>query len=120
MTRMKSPITFGLVAAIPIEALNFRFLGFPIDVGLPADTSWYWKLIAYQWLYLHWAGLISLDWIEHVVGCQQLNVVMGCHRLDTCVLLVSGYIGTALLLIAVILGFRWIRSLARKYSARRN
>ena len=58
-------------------------------------------------------GLFSLDWFERVVGCQQLNIVMGCRRVDTFVLFASGYLATALLLFAVNFGFqrllRWKR-----------
>jgi hypothetical protein len=65
-------------------------------------------------------GLRSLDCFERVFGRRQLNVVMGCQRVDMFVLFVSGYLDTAVLLIALILGFRWIPYLAERYFAGRN
>jgi hypothetical protein len=119
MTDMKR-ILIGLLAALPTEAVNFWLLPPPIDVGFPPGTPWYINLIGFQWVVLHFPGLLLLDRLERVVGCQQLNIVMGCRRVDVFVLFVSGYVVTALLLIAVILGFRRIPHLVRRYSAGRN
>jgi hypothetical protein len=113
---MKSPIEFALVAAIPAEAANFLFAGFPIDTGFPADTSWYVKLIAYQWLYLHWWGWLLVFKIDDA-GFEKL-IVHG--KLGDFILLVSGYLDTVLLILAGIFVLRYGRYLARKYSAGRN
>ena len=117
MTDMKWPIKTALLAALAIEAINFWLLAPPIDVGYPPGSPWYINLIGFQWVIVHLPGLRLLDWLERVSGCQQLNIVMGCRRVDIFVLFVSGYLDTALLLIAVIFGFRWIPHLARRYSA---
>jgi hypothetical protein len=111
---MKWPIKTALAASLPIEAITFWLLAPPIDVGYPPATPWYINLIGLQWVILHLPGLRSLNLFERVFGCQQLNIVMGCRRVDTSVLSVSGYLATALLLIAVILGFRWIAQLTRR------
>src|SRR6266567_6429105 len=105
-------IGIALLAALAIEAVNYLLLAPPIDVGYPPGTAWYIQFIGLQWVILHAAGLFTLGWIERVVGCHQLNVVMGCRQVDIIVLLVSGYLTTALLLIAVTFGFQ--RFLRRK------
>jgi hypothetical protein len=120
MTALKWPIGAALLAALAVETINFWVLAPPIDVGYPPGTPWYINLIGFQWVILHLPGLRSLDWLERVFGCQQRNIVMGCRRVDILVLFVSGYLDTALLLIAVVLGFRWIPLLARRYAAGQN
>lgn len=89
---MISPIKFALIAAIPIEAANLLFAGYPTDVGLPPATIWYEKLIAYRWLFLHWLGLFLID-------------DTGINALNNFVFLASGYFDTALLIVLVIFSF---------------
>jgi hypothetical protein len=103
---MKLKIGIVLLAALPIELVNWFLLPFPIDVGYPPDTPWYIKLIGIQWVALHRLGLFSLVWFEKVAGCHQFNVVMGCRRVDTVVLFAGGYLTTALLIFAVTYGFQ--------------
>ena len=117
---IKSPIKIGLLAASAIEAINFQFLAPPIDIGDPPGTPWYISVIGSQWVVLHLPGLLMLDRLERLAGCQQLNIVMGCRRVDIFVLFLSGYLVTASLLIVIILGFRWFPRLARRYSVRPN
>ena len=114
---IKSPIKIGLLAALAIEAINFRFLTPPIDIGYPPGTPWYIRLIGSQWLILHSPGLLMLDRLERVTGCPQLNIAMSCRPVDIFVLFLSGYLVTASLLIVIIVGFRWFHHLARRYSA---
>jgi hypothetical protein len=91
---------FALVAAIMIEALNLKFVVVPIDVGLPDDAPLYAKLLAAQWVYLHYLGLLLTSPFSSSAIFK---------RLFYPVLFVSGYLETALLLIAGVLIFRWIR-----------
>jgi hypothetical protein len=110
---MKLPMNVVLLAAIvaiPIEAVNFWLLPFPIDVGLPDDASWYQNLIGSQWVIVHLPGLRSIDWFNR----------MGFRGHDGLIVFVSGYLDTVLLLIVCILAFRWLRQLARKPSATQN
>jgi hypothetical protein len=120
MADMKWPIRTALLAALAIEAVNFWLLAPPIDVGYPPDTPWYINVLGLQWVILHLPGLRSLDWFERVSGCRQLNLVMGCRRVDTWVLFVSGYLATALLIITLIFAYRWIPRLSDRYFAGRN
>jgi hypothetical protein len=112
-TTVKLKIVIVLLAALAIETVNFVFLAPPIDVGYPPNTPWYIQSIGLEWVVLHAMGLFSLDWFERVVSCQQLNIVMGCRRVDTFVLFASGYLTTTLLLSAVSFGvqrfLRWKR-----------
>jgi hypothetical protein len=102
---MKSPIKLALFASIPIEALNYRFLMPPIEVGLPANTPWHIKLLAGQWVILHLPAFFAYRWLNPF-----------SDRMFDLELLVSGYLDTALLLLALIFAAKWIRHLARKYS----
>ncbi len=96
----KLKVRLVLVVALGIELVNFFRLAFPIDVGYPPDTPWYIQTIGLQWLGLHFLGLYSLPWFEKLAGCNQLNVVMGCRRVDNLVLFAGGYLTTALLIFA--------------------
>jgi hypothetical protein len=82
--------------------VNFFLLAPPIDVGLPDNASRFEKLVAFQWVILHWLGLQAPDWLG-----SQLGVF---------VLFASGYIETVLLMIACIFAFRWVRRLTGKHS----
>ena len=93
---MKSPIKIALLAALAVEAVNLR--AFPIDVGYPPDTPWYINLIGDQWVILHLAGLRLMHWFDTV----------GFKGHEGIALFLGGYIETALLLIAIILGFQWL------------
>lgn len=113
---MKRLIGIALLAALAVEAINFWFLIPPIDVGYAPGTPWYVSLIGFQWSILHFPGLYLLDSLERVSGCRQPDIVMACRQVDTWVLFVSGYLSTALLAVAAVLGFRWISQSARKNS----
>lgn len=98
---MKSRIAIALLAAIPIEAINLWICPFPIDVGYPEGTPWYWNLRGALWVFPHLTGIRMWDWLyQH--GLQKYFV----H-----VLFVSGYLSTVLVLLIIIFVLRWIRSL---------
>jgi hypothetical protein len=44
--------------------------------------------------------MLSLDWLTRVLGSEKLGM---------CVVIVSGYLETVLLLTGLILGLRWLR-----------
>jgi hypothetical protein len=116
--QMKLKIGIALLAALPIELVNFFLLAFPIDVGYPPNTPWYIQLIGSQWVALHLLGLFSLSWFEKIFGCHQLNIIMGCKRVDTVVLFAGGYLTTVLLIFAVMYSFQQLLRLRRKLSTR--
>lgn len=93
-------------AAIPIEGVNFllaRF--FPIDVGLPPHTPLWFKVIAYQALLLHAPGLMLYVRLYASGAVQPVG-------LFEFMLLATGYADTFLLILAVVLAIRWVRSRA--------
>ena len=75
---------------------------FPIDVGLPDAASLSVRVIAYQWLALHYLGVLSLNWLDQAHLLKQLGYP---------VLFVSGYLETSLLLYLLAQAIRWSRSL---------
>jgi hypothetical protein len=108
---MKLKVAIVLFASLLTELVNFFFLAFPIDVGYPPNTPWYIQLIGLQWVALHFLGLSCLSWFEKVFGCRQLNLVMGCRRVDTVVLFAGGYLTTVLLAFTVMYGFQQVHHL---------
>jgi hypothetical protein len=95
---IKLPVKIALMAAMPIEALNIVLAGALFDPG-PPDPRWGWKLFSYQWVALHYPGMLSLDWLTRILGSEKLGM---------CVVIVSGYLETVLLLAGLILGLRWM------------
>ena len=107
MTRIKPMIGLALIVAILVELVNLFFFTFPIDVGLAPDAPWYSQFLGAEWVLLHLAGLRVPSWLDPY-GTSP--------RFDYFVWFLSGYAGTALLLIAGILMIRWVRRLAGKRS----
>ena len=105
----KKTIAMALLAALPIEAVVFFLLPFPIDVGYEPGTAWYIQLIGLPWIVLHFAGLYALSWIERVAGCHQPNIAGNCGGVDTIELFISGYGTSAVLLIAILFVFQQFR-----------
>jgi len=107
---MNSPLKLALLAALPIEAANLRWAGFPLE-GLPDRTSWVVKVVAYQWLFLHYPGMLLLFHLsESRMDRQALS------RIETPLLFVNGYCETVLLIVAIVLGVRWwLRCVQRKH-----
>jgi hypothetical protein len=118
-TQMKLKMGIALIVSLAIELVNWFVFPFPIDVGYPPDTPWYWQLIGFQWVGLHYIGLYSSDWFEKILGCHQRNgrdVVMGCKRVDIVVFFTGGYLTTLLIVLAVMFGFQQVLRLRRRLS----
>ena len=106
---MKLKAGMALLVSLAIELVNWFVFPFPIDVGYPPGTPWYWQAVGFQWVALHYVGLRSSDWIEKVAGCHQRNghdVVMGCKSVDIAWLFAGGYLTTLLVVLTVMLGFQ--------------
>jgi hypothetical protein len=99
---MKKTAGLALLLALPIELVNFYVIGFPLDIGYPDDAPWYIKLLGLEWVLLHYIGLFLMDPFEKLTGCHDGNVVAGCVRVDTAVLLAGGYLATVLVVFALI------------------
>jgi hypothetical protein len=108
---VKLTVKFALLAAIPAEAVNFWFAGFPIDVGLPPDASVRVKLVAYQWLFLHYPVILSINWFEKLP--QKIEGLLVDLSLVVC-----GYAETVLLFLMALLVFKSLRQLAGKSTAK--
>jgi hypothetical protein len=108
MTKTESSIIFAFLTAIPIEVVNFFFAAVPIDVGIPVETPWYFKLIFYQWIVVHFPGLLFMAWSERT----RFEV------LTFLVLPMAGYFDTGLLILGVIAGVRWVRAEWRRRHAK--
>ena len=93
-------IAIALIIAAGIEGLTW-LAPFPIDVGYEPGTPWYVQLPSVPWLILHLPGLYLVVWLR----CNS--------SLMFPILVMSGYIITALLLVGLIFGFQAIRLLMR-------
>jgi hypothetical protein len=125
--KMKLKIGVVLLAALAIEAVNFRFGGLALDPGNFSDMTWYQQLTATEWVLLHAVGLIVLDWLErggasgspgtltvHPPGSlPPVNLSPHSHWGTGAVIFIGGYLSTALVLLALTFGIgrflRWKR-----------
>lgn len=128
---MKSKIGLVLLAALAIEAVNFRFGGFALDPGNFGDMPWYLQLVGMEWGSLHavgFIGLIAIDWFKGRGASGSpgaLTVHPPCSLPPTglsphshwgtgAVIFIGGYLSTALVLLVVTFGverfLRWKRS----------
>lgn len=107
MAKMKSPVKMALITAFPLEALNLWVCPFPIDVGYLPNVPWYVNVRGALWVLPHVSGLRLADWLGSRGFPGHFNLAM----------FISGYLNTALFLILVFIGFRWLLELARKPSA---
>jgi len=104
------PTKIALVVAIPIEVANFLLAGFPLDTGFEPADPLYDKVIGYQWLVLHFPGVMLVAWLDGT-GFGKWLVArikwMSLTNLYNLVLFVSGYLDTILLTLGCMLAFRW-------------
>ncbi|MGA7523807.1 MAG: hypothetical protein WBW84_15255 [Acidobacteriaceae bacterium] len=114
---MKRKAGIAALVSLAIELVNWFVFPFPIDIGYPPGTPWYWQVIGFQWVALHYIGLRSSDWIEKIAGCHQRNgrdVVMGCRSVDTVWFFMGGYLTTLVVVLIVMFGFRQLFRLRRR------
>lgn len=100
----------ALVVAIPIEIANFFLAGFPLDIGFEPADPWYDKVIGYQWLVLHFPGVMLVRWLDGTGLRKWFGSRIPWMSLETLyhsVLFVSGYLDTIFLVLAGLLAFRW-------------
>jgi hypothetical protein len=94
----RSRLKLALIAAVPIEIINFFIVGYPADPRAVSSASQY-PAVALQWYLLHLPGIIASD----------RSLFLRQHgRLDSLVLFLAGYIGTAIFLAL----FLWLIHLA--------
>ncbi len=129
--KMKWEIGIVLLAALAIEAVNFRFGGLALDPGNFGDMPWYLQLVGIEWGLLHavgFIGLIAIDWLKgrgasgspgaltvHTPGSlPPIDLSPHSHWGTGAVIFIGGYLSTALLLLVITFSvgrfLRWKRS----------
>jgi hypothetical protein len=94
-------IGFSFLLALPIEAANLGLLGIMLDPG-PAPTGIFNKFLQYEWVFFHFLGFRSIDWLHYnVLGTEKAALVAA---------FVLAYVQTALLLFLLWEAVRWFRS----------
>jgi len=104
-----SPIKIALLAALPVEVVNYLFVTVPIDAPPPADTGLQ-SFLAAEWAYFHLPGLLTLGWFHRG----------GFPRVDGAVLFFSGYLTTAFTILLCVFAFNLLKRLASRFSFRRD
>lgn len=99
-------LKFALIAALPLEAVNFWIVGYPAAVH-PTFQLAQNPAVALQWYVLHLAGIIAID---HSIALRKYP------RLDSVLLFIGGYIGTTILLLLILSIARIISWAFRKAS----
>ena len=84
---MRSPLKLALVAAVPFEMLNFCLLSFREGEAMP--HHWLPRLLANQWLMLHWLGILTQNAVDRMGSSAlwQILAFMFCGYCETVVLL---------------------------------
>jgi hypothetical protein len=84
-------LKIALIAAFPLEAINFWVVGYPAATH-PIFRFAQNPAVALQWYVLHLPGIIASD----------RSIYLRRHAtLDSIVLFILGYIGTVILLLAI-------------------
>jgi hypothetical protein len=107
MKLWQSTGVIALVAALPIEPVNFFVAMPPLDIEMSPDAPWINQALALEWLVLHLPGILLMN----ALGPSNST------PLNFSVWILFGYLDTALLLFAVILGMRAVVRLVAKHSA---
>ena len=98
MIPWKHAIRVGLVVAVPVELVNFFVFMPPLDVGIADDASWFTKLLFYQWVVFHYPAVQLTSMLDPFGKAY-----------PTAVWMLGGYLETALLIFACVLGRYWWR-----------
>ena len=104
---MLSTPKLALLAAIPIELINFFVVGYPANPSSVSSASQY-PAVALQWYLLHLLGIIASD----------RSLYLRQHgRLDSAVLFLVGLLCTAAFLLLLLWIFRLAMAALRKLSS---
>ena len=104
---MRSNLKAALLAAIPIEIVNFWVVGYPAGTrGLSSSSQS--AALALQWYVLHLPGIIASD----------RSIFLRAHPVPcSLMLLLIGYIDTVILLCAILWATRLTLHTLRKLSS---
>jgi hypothetical protein len=80
---MKSPLKIALLAAVPIEFVNFCLLSW--NVGEPLPRHLIHRILAEQWVAFHWLGILSLNALYRMGSSAvwEILAVVLCGYLET-------------------------------------
>jgi hypothetical protein len=95
-----SRLRLALIAALPLEVINFWVIGYPAATH-PISHLSHDPAIALQWYLFHLPGIITLD---------RSAYLREQPAIDSVVLFLAGYISTAIFFITVF----WLAGLARR------
>lgn len=96
-----------LLSAVPLEIINFFVVGYPAGSQSVSAANQY-PAVALQWYVLHLAGIVASD----------RSVFLRRHdRLDSLVLFLAGYVGTAVLLALAVWFVRLVLTALHKLSS---
>lgn len=97
---MLSTSKLALIAAVPLEVINFFVVGYPADPRAVSTASQY-PAVALQWYIFHLLGIIASD----------RSIFLREHEgLDSMVLFIAGLVSTAVFLGCVV----WLSRLAAR------
>ncbi|HEY2470747.1 MAG TPA: hypothetical protein VGI45_23340 [Terracidiphilus sp.] len=104
---MLSPLKPALIAAIPLELINFFVVGYPADPR-PISTASQYPAVALQWYVFHLPGIVASD----------RSIYLREHgRLDSAVLFLAGFVCTAIFLTLILWLFKLAANALRKLSS---
>lgn len=92
-------IVISLLLALPLEGVNFLFGGLALDPGNIHELPWYKQVIGFEWGVLHAPGILAADWISRA----------GVAGHDGLVVLIAGYLVTAVLIAVFLAGVERLR-----------
>ena len=104
---MLSTPRLALIAAIPVELINFYVVGYPANPSSVSAASHY-PAVALQWYLFHLPGIIASD----------RSIYLRQHgRLDSVVIFLAGLLCTAIFLAFVLWLFRLALTTLRRLSS---
>jgi hypothetical protein len=92
MRTMRATTTLALVAALPLELVNYFFVGYPAGTHFAIRKDWF-VAIAAQWYVLHLPGIFALN---------EFGFLRDFRSVGAIVLFLSGLLDTTLLLAVLI------------------
>ena len=106
-SKLHSNLKTALLAALPLEIVNFWIIGYPSGANSLSSASQS-AALALQWYLLHLPGIIATD----------RSVFLRAHPVaSSLVLLAAGYLDTVILLAAILWAARLALHTLRKLSS---
>jgi len=110
MGMLASTAKRALVAALPLELVNYFVVGYPASSHLPVREELF-QAVAAQWYMFHLPGVLTLN---------ELGVLRNSRFLGHAVLFLSGWIDSAVLLVLIMLLVQVTLGVIRESIGKRN